>query len=227
MRLGLTSTPDRIRGLMPGASRLGFDPVPLPCIRIDAIPGGCERVVTASSRADALIVSSARAVALLAHVGLPSLPILAVGLETATAVEDAGGTVAWAGSGGIHDLARDAQQLIGGKVVVLAGASSTTRESATTLEMAGCSVVPVDLYTTVPIAPPNDPVDAVVFGSPTAVTGWLFSRELSGLIVGAIGSTTAESLRGHGIEPDAVPDRPGFMNTIEQVAALWSTRSTP
>lgn len=227
MRLGLTSTPDRIRGLMPGASRLGFDPVPLPCIRIDVIPDGGERVATASSHADALIVSSARAVALLAHVGLPSLPILAVGLETATAVEDAGGTVAWVGSGGIHGLARDCQLLIAGKTVVLAGASNTIRESAATLEMAGCSVAPVDLYTTVPIAPPSDPVDAVVFGSPTAVTGWLSSRNLSGLIVGAIGPTTAGSLRGHGIEPDAVPDRPGFINTIEQVAALWPTRSTP
>jgi len=227
MRLGLTTTSDRIRTLMPEVSKLGFDPVSLPCIRVDAVPGGIEKLAAAVDDADALVVTSARTVAMLVPGGLPPLPIVAVGRETAAAAKNAGRTVAWVGSGGVHHLARDAQHVLAGKKIVLAGASNTARASAAALEMAGSSVVSIELYTTVSIAPPHSAVDAVVFGSPTAVTGWLISRELSGLLIGAIGPTTASSLRGHGVEPDAVPDRPGFVNTIEQLAALRPERSTP
>ncbi len=227
MRLGLTTTSDRIDTLAPEAAGLGFDPVPLPCIRVEAVPGGVERLITAASDADALVFTSARAVAMVTLVVTSSRPILAVGPETAAACERAGGSVVWVGSSGIRHLARDAEHLLAGKRIVVAGASNTARESAAALTMAGSSVVSIELYTTIPVAPPDDPVDAVVFGSPTAVTGWLISRELSELLVGAIGPTTAASLRSHGLEPDAVPDRPGFMNMIEKLAALRLERITP
>lgn len=227
MRLGLTTTPDRIRALMPEASRLGFDPVSLPCIRIEAVSGGSDRLAAAVADADGLVITSPRTVTMLAPAGIPALPIIAVGAETAAAVESAGGTVAWIGSSGTRDLARRARHLLTGRRIVLAGASNSARESAAALEMAGASVVTIELYTTVPVAPPDDAVDAVVFGSPTAVTGWLISRELSELLIGAIGPTTAASLRGHGVEPDAVPDRPGLVSTIERLAALRPERRTP
>ncbi len=227
MRLGLTTTPDRIHILEAEVSKLGFDPVSLPCIRVDAIPGGVEALAAAVPDADALVVTSARTVAALAATGLPSLPIIAVGHATAKAVENAGGDIVWVGSSGVRRIVDEAGHLLAGKRIVLAGASNTTRESTAALELAGSSVTAVQLYTTVPIAPPDDPVDAVVFGSPTAVTGWLISRELSDLLIGAIGSTTAATLRDHGVEPDAVPDRPGFTNTIERLAALRLERSTP
>ncbi len=227
MRLGLTTTSDRIRTLMPEVSRLGFDPVSLPCILVDAVPGGSEKLAAAVDDADALVVTSARTVAMLVPGGLPPLPIIAVGPETAAAAEEAGGTVVWVGSNGVRHVADEAGHLLQGGRIILAGASNTAHESATALEIAGSSVVSIELYTTVPIAPPHDAVDAVIFGSPTAVTGWLISRELSGLLLGAIGPTTAAALRGNGVEPDVVPDRPGFVNTIELLAALRPERSTP
>ena len=226
MRLGLTTTPDRIRTLMPEVSRLGFDPIPLPCIRVDVMPGGIEKLAAAASDADALVITSTRTVAILARAGVPPLPIIAVGPETAAAVEEAGGTVVWVGSNSVRHLADEAGHLLAGKRIILAGASNTVRESAAALEVAGGSVVSIEIYTTVPIQPPDDPIDAVVFGSPTAVTGWLISRELPGILIGAIGPTTAASLRALGVEPDVVPERPGFVNTIERLSALRLERST-
>lgn len=226
MRLGLTTTPDRIETLSPETRKLGFDPIALPCIRIDAVPGGIDRVVRATREADAVVITSARSADMLGATAMPTIPIIAVGPETAAAVERYGGTVALVGSGGVGRLAREARQILTGKDLVLAGASNTARQSAAALEMAGCSVTAIELYTTVPVAPADDAVDAVAFGSPTAVTGWLISRDLSELMVGAIGQTTAGALQGHGIEPDVVPDQPGFITMIEQLAALRLERST-
>jgi len=226
MRLGLTTTPERIRTLTPETRKLGFDPVSLPCIRIDAVAGGVDNVAAAAPGADAIVITSQRSAEMLGGAINPGVPVIAVGPETATAVERAGGTVGLVGSGGVRRLAHDAGQVLVGKNVVLVGASNTIRQSAAALEMAGCSVTAIELYTTVPIAPGSDTVDAVAFGSPTAVTGWLISRNLSELTVAAIGQTTADSLRGHGIEPDAVPDRPGFITMIQQLAALRLERST-
>ncbi len=226
MRLGLTTTVDRISTLTPAVLELGFDPVALPCIRIDAVPGGADSVAAATRDADAVVITSARSAEILGSAAMPDIPIIVVGPQTAAAVERHGGTVALVGSGGVQQLARDARQILTGKDLVLVGASNTTRESAAALEMAGCTVRAIELYTTVPVAPANDAVDAVAFGSPTAVTGWLISRDLSELVVGAIGRTTAAALRGHGVEPDVVPDQPGFITMIEQLAALRHERST-
>jgi uroporphyrinogen-III synthase len=225
MRLGLTTTPDRIRTLAPDTRRLGFEPVALPCIRIDAVPGSAENATAAALEADAIVITSPRSAAMLATTAVTKVPVIAVGPETAAAVEHEGGTVALVGSGGVRRLALDAGQVLTGKNVVLVGASNSIRQSAAALEMAGCSVTAIELYTTIPIAPDSDGVDAVAFGSPTAVTGWLIARDLSELTVAAIGGTTAAFLREHGTEPDVIPDEPGFINMIERLAALRLERS--
>ncbi|MEE8498866.1 MAG: uroporphyrinogen-III synthase [Acidimicrobiia bacterium] len=225
MRLGLTTTPDRIRTLVAAVERFGFDPVALPCIRIDAVPGGVERLADAVSDADVLIVTSARTVAVLAPTGIPPLPIIAVGSATAQAVTGAGGRVVWEGSNGIRHLANEARHLLAGKRIIFAGASNTAQDNVAELESAGCSVQSVPLYANVPISPADDPVDAVVFGSPTAVAGWLTTRELINVLIGAIGPTTTGALKEKGFEPDAVPQQPEFIDTIECLAALRPERS--
>lgn len=227
MRLGLTTTPERNAALTADAVALGFEPVSLPCIRIVPSPAAVEGLADALAGAHALVVTSARTVAMISAAGPPRVPIIAVGPATAQAVADAGGTVAWVGSSGIAALASEAGHLLADAKIVIAGATNTARESAAVLEGIGGSVEAIGLYTTLPTPPGNDDVAAVVFGSPTAVEGWLTSRDLSGLLIGAIGPTTAAALRGCGTEPDVVPHRPGFMNTIEQLAALRPERSTP
>ncbi len=227
MRLGLTSTPDRIDVLTVEAARLDFDAVPLPCIRVDVTPGGVASLAAAVSDADVLVITSARTVEILGSAGLPQLPIVAVGPATANAVEDAGGDVVWTGSDGIRRLADEAQGLLVDRRIIVAGASNTASESVEQLGRTARSIVSVPLYVTVPVAPADDPVDAVIFGSPTAVVGWLMSRELSHLMIGAIGGTTAAALRERGVEPDVVPEGPGFTNTIEGMAARRLERSAP
>ncbi len=225
MRLGLTTTPDRIRTLAAAAERLEFDPVALPCVRIDAVPGGVGRLADDWSDADVLIVTSVRSVAVLAPAGIPPLPIIAVGPATAKAVTGDGGSVVWEGSNGIRQLANEARHLLAGKRAIIAGASNTAQDNVAELESAGCSVLSVPLYANVPVSPPDNPVDAVVFGSPTAVAGWLTTRKLTSVLIGAIGPTTAAALRERGFEPDAVPQQPGFIDTIERMAALRPERS--
>lgn len=227
MRLGLTTTPDRIRTLAQDVELFGLVPVSLPCIRIDAKPSSLDKLDAAVRSADLLLVTSVRAVELLAPAGLPSLPIIAVGSKTAKAVETAGGSIKWVGSDGVRELACEAAHLLTGRRIVVAGASNTARRNAAALEAVGSSVVSVPLYTTVPVPPAGDHVDAVLFGSPTAVAGWLMSRGLSDLVIGAIGPTTASALRERGFDPDVVPEQPGFTETIERLAALRPERIVP
>ncbi len=227
LRLGLTTTQDRIRGLAKEVKTIGFDPVSLPCIRIDAIPSGREHFEVATSGADVLVLTSAHTVSLLTSTRLASLPIIAVGPETARAAEIAGGVVKWIGSDGVDGLADEARHLLLGRSAVIAGASNTLHRSAAALEAAGASVVSVPLYTTIPIPPPSDQVDAVIFGSPTAVAGWVLSRKLSDLLIGAIGERTASALRGEGFEPDVLPEKPGFIGMIECLAARQPERTAP
>ena len=81
-------------------------------------------------------------------------------------------------------------------------------------------VIAAPAYETVPLAPADDPVDAVIFGSPSALAGWLSSRDLSATAVAAMGSTTAEALRGAGREPDVVPSEPGAAAVVAALAAF-------
>ena len=83
------------------------------------------------------------------------------------------------------------------------------------LRAAGAEVVAESVYETVPIAPASDTVDVAIFGSPSAVEGWCRSRSLDGLVVGAIGATTAAALTHRGHPSDVVPERPSFENLVK------------
>ena len=66
-------------------------------------------------------------------------------------------------------------------------------------------------YTAVPIGPGPDPVDGAVFGSPSAVAGWLSARTLDELaVVAAMGPTTAAALEHAGRPADIVPVPPSL-----------------
>ena len=73
-------------------------------------------------------------------------------------------------------------------------------------------------YTTVPIACADTKVDAAIFGSPSAVDGWLIRRHLDGMVVAAMGQKTATALRVRGVDDPVVPDRPGFDAVVDALA---------
>lgn len=102
------------------------------------------------------------------------------------------------------------------------GADMATVE---TLREAGADVIALSVYQTRPIAPGPDPVDAVMFGSPSSVTGWCLTRGLEDLVVGAIGETTASALQDQGCSPQVVPPQPDFDNLVAMMAEHLRDRS--
>ena len=226
IRLGLTSTPERNAAFEAAARRRGFEPVSLPCIRIEELPLDGARLRARAGRCDVLVLTSATTVSILAdHDAFPDLPVVAVGEATAARARAVGAEVLWVGSGGAHHLASGAAPLLRGRRLLFAGAANAVATTIGLLDEVATSVHAVPAYTTVPAPPPGDRVDAVTFASPSAVAGWLSSRDLDGLVVGAIGPTTAEALERVGTVPDVVPSQPGFEALIDAMAALRPERS--
>ncbi len=93
------------------------------------------------------------------------------------------------------------------------------------LEAAGASVEARAVYEIRPVPPAADPVDAVAFGSPTAVRGWFMSRDLEGVITGAIGETTAGALAEFSMTADVEPPHPSFERLITGMAEHLRDRS--
>lgn len=226
-RIALTTTPDRAARLVPLCEENGLEPVQLPCI--ESVPVD-ESVLDPARRgvgeADWLVVTSSRAIsALWPDGGMPDMPVAAVGPATAQAVREAGGRPVVVGDGGAGELIALLSRRIGGTSVAFphaAGAGSATIEA---LESAGASVEARAVYEIRPVPPAADPVDAVAFGSPTAVRGWLLSRDLEGLVTGAIGETTAGALAEFSVTPDVEPSDPSFERLITGLAEHLRDRS--
>lgn len=196
----------------------GLAPVRLPCIRVETAPEQVlGKVRREAATADLVLITSARTVDVLwSEAPMPTLPVAAVGEATARAVEAAGGRVRFIGSGGLADLVAELQTALPlGRVVVPCAAGSDP-EPLERIDSDGTEIVPFEVYRTVPIAPDLEPVDAVAFASPSAVEGWRMSRTLDGLVVGAIGHTTAAAVAGH--QPLVVPSRPSHRALAESLA---------
>lgn len=204
------------------AEEAGLEPVYLPCIRtVVAAPELLEPMRVASEDADWVVYTSRRAVAAMwPSGGMPARPLVAaVGSATARAVTAAGGSVAVTGTGGAAALRDLLQGRLADQLVVFPHARSADPATVAMLRSEGASVIAAPAYETVPVAPPDDPVDAVIFGSPSALSGWLLSRDLVGLTVSAMGQTTAAALRAVGREPDIVPPVPGAAAVVAALAA--------
>lgn len=226
-RIALTTTGDRTILLAPLCEEQGVEPVHLPCIEF--VPAD-ESVLDPMRRwvgeADWLVVTSSRAISTLwPEGGMPDVPVAAVGSVTAQAVRDAGGRPAVVGDGGAVQLIALLSGRLGGVSVAFPHARGAGTATIEALEAAGASVDARVVYEIRPISPAADPVDAVAFGSPTAVRGWFLSRDLEGLAVGAIGATTAGALAELGVAPDVEPPRPSFEELIAGMAEHLRDRS--
>jgi len=207
---------------------LTFAPAPDP----EALRRAAERV----ERYDWLIAASARAVAALqdARGGAPlpsDLRCAAVGLQTAAALEQAGASppmvTGTAGSGTLLAALRTADDWAG-RSVLIPRAAEGGREIAEALRALGASVDEVAAYRTV-VCPPDEVAarwrraapDAAVVASPSAARALVAGVGAETVVrlrgVVAIGGTTADALRAHGIEP-WVPSRPDFEAAAELCA---------
>lgn len=223
MRVAVTTTSDAFHRWAEPLARHFFEPVSLPCIEIRvAGEDHLERARMAAADGDLVLLTSPRSVRLLWPEGaMPSVPAAVVGSATGAAVEAAGGTISVTGDSDGDGLVDRLVGDVAGRRIVFPGARSADPARARRLREAGATVESYTVYETVPIAPTDDPVDAVVFGSPSAVRGWMLSRTLEGVSpVAAIGETTAEELWRVAREPDFVPSSPSVEAMVDGLAAI-------
>jgi uroporphyrinogen-III synthase len=131
-------------------------------------------------------------------------------------------------------LARALAPHVRGRPVLFPRPADGRPETVAGLLAAGAELTAVEAYRTVPapaseIAPlaewlARGDVDAVVFASPSAVRAVVSALGeraalLRGVVLAAIGPTTAEALREHGLEPGAQPERYTGVDLAEAVAA--------
>ncbi|REK11835.1 MAG: hypothetical protein DWQ40_11835, partial [Actinobacteria bacterium] len=146
------------------------------------------------------------------------------GHATAAAVDAAGGKVSVIGESGLAELVESWGDSADGKTVVLPHSSLS---DLAPLEALGdqARILATAVYSTSPIAAADDPVDAALFASPSAVTGWLRSRTLDDVVIGAIGPTTARGLTDRGHPPHVTASRPDFEMLIDITARHLRDRS--
>lgn len=212
-------TTDRFGEVSPWYSDCGLVPVSVPTIQVAAAPVHVlEQARSAVATAEMVLVTSPRTPRLLwPEGGMPPVPAVVVGESTADEVASRGGSPVLVGSSGLAELARAMVRNGCPEQVVFPRAAGSDPASLTPLEDAGVTVVGFDVYRSVPIPPSSAPVEAVSFASPSAVEGWLLGRCLEGLVVAAIGLTTADAVAAHR-SPDVVPDRPSHRAMAEALA---------
>lgn len=219
-RVGLTSTGDALIRMEEACHRLDLSAVRLPCIRVSpASQTTLESFRMMAETADWIVVTSPRAVTTVwGEVAMPRIPVAVVGPETARTVEMAGGEVSIIGDGGGEELLKKLAGVMRGALVAYPHPAEPAIDLVAALEEAGAVVRHAVVYTTTPVAPPSRPVEAVVFGSPSAVAGWAMTRSFADLVVAASGPTTAAALSRHGCTDVLVPARPGSVNALEALA---------
>ena len=217
-RVAVTTVQDTAQRVADIISERGLVPILLPCISIS--PSGPDVLAglrKEAADADLIFVTSARAVRILwPDRDMPPVPTAAVGPRTAQAVTEAGGTVEEVGSDGAASLAQQVDA--DGRRIVFPHARAADPSTTRTLVERGAEVFAETAYTTIPIAPDDTKVDAAIFGSPSAIDGWLIRRHLDDMVVAAMGKKTATALRVRGVDDPVVPARPGFEAVVDALA---------
>ena len=202
-------TTDRFDSVSPAYALRGLEPVPLPCLRVE--PAGDEALIDAreaAADADLLVVTSPRTVSLLLpELEMPEVEVAAVGECTATAVARCGGRVVAAGRSGLMGLIEIVSDRLRESRVVFPHASGSDLAASQRLRQLTSHLEEHVVYRTIPVAPDTTEVEAVSFASPSAVQGWLVTRDLRDLVVGVIGKTTGAAV-ARIRPPDVVATRP-------------------
>jgi uroporphyrinogen-III synthase len=187
----------------------GLEPVPIPCVHVE-VAG--EQVLSdareAAADADLILISSARIIALLWPDGeMPDVEVAVVGEATADAVRRAGGRVAVTGCAGLLDLIDAVVDRLRRARVVFPHAGGTDLAASRRIREISGTIEEHLVYRTAPRAAGPTRVDAAAFASPSAVQGWLLTRDLDDVVVGVIGPTTAAAV-ARIRPPDVVAPRP-------------------
>jgi uroporphyrinogen-III synthase len=202
-------TTDRFDSVASEYLGVGLEPLPVPCVDVVvAVEGVLTRAREAASHADLMLITSPRTVELLwPEGGMPPTGVVTVGATSAVAVETAGGRVVATGRSGLADLLDGAADVLGAARVVFPHAAGTDTGLVARLRSLVSDLDDQEIYGAVPVAPESTLVDAVVFASPSAVTGWLLARDFEDVVVGVIGPTTRAAVARYR-EPEVVAPEP-------------------
>lgn len=228
-RVAVTTSEETAAGQIEALASVGLEGVELPCIRVSTgSRDDIARLRQRSADVDWILVTSARAVTCVwPDLDMPAgVDVAAVGRATAAAVARAGGRVTLVGRDGARRIVEELSPRISHKTVAYPRASGADPMIVQTLVGAGAIVESEVVYKTVPIPPGNDPVDAVIFGSPSAVDGWRMARRLDMVTIAAIGATTARYLTRLGHPPNVIPDRPDYAELISALPAAIANRAS-
>ncbi|HKZ20047.1 MAG TPA: uroporphyrinogen-III synthase [Acidimicrobiia bacterium] len=213
-------TTDRFDRVVPLYMEAGLDAIGLPCVRVEpASDDVMDLAREAAVRAGVLILSSARTVDWLWPQGpLPSVDVIAVGTATANTVRERGGRVVLTGNSGLAELAATASTRLATSRVVFPRSADTDPAVLRLVRDLTPNLVEFEVYRVQAVAPQNTEVQAVAFASPSAVVGWHLSRNLTGLVVGVIGATTAAAVSRHR-QPDVVASSPTHRALAQALAS--------
>jgi len=227
MRVAVTTATDRAENAAAIVTGANLEPVLLPCIRIQrADEPALAEFRAKAARADLVVATSARAIEVTWPQGMAALRVAAVGEATAAAARAAGAEVTATGTGGAEALVGQLAHL-SGSTIAYPHAGGADPIVATRLSERGATVIDLIAYTAVPVSPPPDPVEAVIFGSPSAVAGWTSARSLDGLIVASIGPRTSQALHRVGAPPVVEPAAPRLEDLVAALAGHLNARIGP
>lgn len=223
IRVAITS--DRFDVVSRHFTSSGLDPVPTACVRVEPEPeAALDEARTAAARATLLVVTSARTIDLLwPGRAMPEVDVIAVGEATAAAVSSAGGRLVGTGDGGLEELVAGHADLLASPIVVFPHGVGSSTAGLTRLRSICPGVEEHLIYRTVSIAPPQVPVDAVAFASPSAVSGWMLSRDLEDVVVATIGKTTAAAVARFRA-PDLVAPEPSFRSLARVLSGHFEVK---
>lgn len=225
--VALTTTAQRAVELTRLARAHGLRPVVLPCIEVrPAAESVLEEARQSASDSDWLLVTSARTVGYLWPDGnLPDVAVAAVGFRTSEAARRAGGDVRLVGGSDAASLISGLVALAENMTVCFPHGRVADLSQLKPLEQVARAVSTWEVYATEPLPPALDPVDAAVFGSPSAVEGWSRSRGFEGVAIGAIGATTGAALSDRGHPADVVAARPDYADLLGRLSTILRDRS--
>ncbi|MGQ0849542.1 MAG: uroporphyrinogen-III synthase [Actinomycetota bacterium] len=213
-------TTDRFAEAGVAFDQVGFEPVWLPCIRVEpADDGVLAQARVAASMADLLLISSVRTLELLWPNGsMPAAKVAAVGERTAAAVAARGGRVLLIGRSGLADLVERVADRLGSSLVVFPHAGGSDPAALEALREQASDLHEFEVYRTVPVAPGSAVVQGAAFASPSAVEGWLLTRDFDGLVVGVIGLATWKAVARHRT-PEVMAPRPSHQALARALAS--------
>jgi uroporphyrinogen-III synthase len=209
----------------------GAEPIELPCIRTELIDGDDLRrdLRETLAQADWLILTSRRGVDALVALGMSEAAatcrIATVGKATAQNAHECFGRVDLTGSGTALDLGRELIEtgtLSAGDLCVAALAANAGPVLVEMVERCGARCRRFDVYRTLP-SEPSEPrthlstlaPDAIVFASPSAVTGFVNCIEIDRPCRAfSIGPSTSAAMREHGLAITAEASEPSFDGII-------------